>query len=555
MRHRQSGRFFVLLLAALWLCACASQTTEPPEHSSQPLSHFLFSIGRSAASDDTPLGPATWLLRRSEARVPVFDKGTPIYIVIMTLQQWNLEPVVGRQTVIVREGPSIHNMGIRETRHVLYGFDKGVLTVGPLHELEMVRVFIDWRLGRTDYEMLLSLDEVAPLSAVALNNMAWALATYHDESRRAPSIALELAVRANELSGWSNAGRLDTLAAAYAAAGEFRHAAVHQQWAIMVADGADSGMFDRLELYMADNFYVEPDLVSEQTDDIATELYKKAMQGDAAAQFDLGAYAIENGIAEFDDIVNPARHFLSLAADQGEVRAIETIGYACLRGEYGWDADPAAALQWLIKADALGSDLASYNLAMMFRDGIGVARDDGEATRWLRRAADLGLAVAAVEVAYRYLEGVGAGPSPEIAEKYFEQATASDVGPLQSMYGDEDYIFDEVLNDAALEALPELVVEPLDFPRHLLSIVRNIEQELERGQIYVTARLPDGYVGWDLQDAALAKFMLTRAAAHFGSRQAQDRLAVLYEDGDGVDASPGEALYWRGRAAKNDSGL
>ena len=542
-------------MPALWLVACASQTIEPPETPPPPLSHFLFSADRANASDDTPLGGVAWLLRKGEARVPVFDTGTPIDLVIMTLQQWNLEPVIGRSNVVVLEGPSNHNMGIREARHMIYGFDGGVLSVGPLNESEMVDVFIDWRLGREDFEMLLSLDEVAPLTAVALNNMAWALTTYHDESRRAPSVAFDLAVKANERSGWRNASHIDTLAAAYAATGEFQSAAIHQQWAIMLADDADSGMLDRLELYMADNIYVEPDPAVARTNDKATELYKKAMQGDAAAQFDLGAYAIENGIAEFDDIDNPGRHFLSLAADQGEVRAIEAIGYACLRGEYGWEKDRVAAREWLLKADALGSDLASYNLGLMYRDGLGVERDDAEATRWLRRAADLGLALAAVDVAFRYFEGVGTEPSLEIAERYFAQAAASDVGPLQSMYGEDDYYFDEILNDAALEALPELVVPPLDFPRHLLSVIRNMEQELERGQAYVTARLPDSYVGWDLQDAAVAKFLLTRSAALFGSRQAQDRLAVLYENGDGVEPSPEEALYWRGRAARNRSGL
>jgi TPR repeat protein len=485
----------------------------------------------------------------------VFDTDTPIEIVIMTLQAWGLEPVVGRRTVVVREGPSSHNMGVREASHVVYGFNKGILTMGPLHESELVDVFIDWNLSLADYESLLGLDEVAPLSAAALNNMAWALSTYHDESRRAPSVALELAVRANERSDWSNAAHLDTLAAAYAANGEFRHAAVHQQWAITVADETDPGMSDRLGLYLAGNIYVEPEPAGGPTDDVATELHKKAMLGDAAAQFDLAAYAIENGIGKYDDIVDPGRHFLTLAADQGEVRAIETIGYALLRGEYGWDADPVAAQQWLLKSDALGSELASYNLAIMFRDGIGVERDDAEATRWLRRAADRGLALAAVEVAYRYWEGVGVESSPDIAEKYFAQAAAGDVGPLQSMYGEDDFFFEEVISDDALEALPDLVVQPKDFPRHLLSVVVNMEQELERGQAYVTARLPDSYAGWDLQDAAFAKFLLTRAAANFGSRQAQNRLAELYESGDGVDASPGEAKYWRSRATKNDSGL
>jgi tetratricopeptide (TPR) repeat protein len=60
-----------------------------------------------------------------------------------------------------------------------------------------------------------------PYYDVALNNLAWLLATARDPSLREPELAVTLAERAVELQKIPDANVLDTLAAAYAAAGRF----------------------------------------------------------------------------------------------------------------------------------------------------------------------------------------------------------------------------------------------------------------------------------------------------------------------------------------------
>ena len=78
--------------------------------------------------------------------------------------------------------------------------------------------------------------EIAPRSVPALNNLAWILATYSDPAFRDGTKALELAQRANELSGRNNPIILRTLAAAHANAGQFSTAVEVGQLALSLTD-------------------------------------------------------------------------------------------------------------------------------------------------------------------------------------------------------------------------------------------------------------------------------------------------------------------------------
>ena len=78
--------------------------------------------------------------------------------------------------------------------------------------------------------------EISPQSVAAANNLAWLLATNPDASIRHRDRALELATRANQLSGGGNATVLRTLAAAYANAGQFSRAVEVGQIALALTD-------------------------------------------------------------------------------------------------------------------------------------------------------------------------------------------------------------------------------------------------------------------------------------------------------------------------------
>jgi spermidine synthase len=116
----------------------------------------------------------------------------------------------------------------------------GLLDEGVPHVLNAARLDPDW--------------------PVALNDAAWILATFRAHLR--PDEAVRLAERANELTDDPDANMLDTLAAAYAAAGRFEHAVATAQAALQrAAAGDDLGLQNeiagRLALYRRGEPYVE----------------------------------------------------------------------------------------------------------------------------------------------------------------------------------------------------------------------------------------------------------------------------------------------------------
>ncbi len=101
-----------------------------------------------------------------------------------------------------------------------------------------------------------------PDYANADNNLAWLLATTEGSTEQDREQAIQLAGRASELAAGQDAGYLDTLAVAYAAAGRFGEAETNAQKAIELArSGGQTELAgqigSRLELYRAGRAYHE----------------------------------------------------------------------------------------------------------------------------------------------------------------------------------------------------------------------------------------------------------------------------------------------------------
>jgi tetratricopeptide (TPR) repeat protein len=97
-----------------------------------------------------------------------------------------------------------------------------------------------------------------PDDASALNGLAWVLASCPDASLRDGKMAVETATRACELSKWTEASFLDTLAAAYAETGDYPSAVRWQREAIAKLSAADptrAEFSDRLQLYESSKPY------------------------------------------------------------------------------------------------------------------------------------------------------------------------------------------------------------------------------------------------------------------------------------------------------------
>jgi tetratricopeptide (TPR) repeat protein len=105
--------------------------------------------------------------------------------------------------------------------------------------------------ARKSFEQAVRLEPTDPST---LNDLAWMLATAKDIRVRNGRRAVTIATKACALSNWENAFSIDTLAAAYASAGNFTDAVKFQELAISRLKPDDrkaqlSGMQQRLEQY------------------------------------------------------------------------------------------------------------------------------------------------------------------------------------------------------------------------------------------------------------------------------------------------------------------
>jgi TPR repeat protein len=81
---------------------------------------------------------------------------------------------------------------------------------------------------------------------------------------------------------------------------------------------------------------------------------------------------------------------LQPAAEAGSTEAEAMLAQAYVTGNQGLPQDYAKALMWNEKAATSGSARAYLNLAMMYRDGTGVAKDETKAMQDFTKAADMG---------------------------------------------------------------------------------------------------------------------------------------------------------------------
>ncbi len=111
-----------------------------------------------------------------------------------------------------------------------------------------------------DYNQAIRFD---PKFAKAYNNLAWIFATHPDPQIRDGAQAVRLAERACQLTNYKAPSLLDTLAAAYAEAGQFENAVKTAQKAVQLARAAKSkklakNIQSRLDLYKANRPYRTP---------------------------------------------------------------------------------------------------------------------------------------------------------------------------------------------------------------------------------------------------------------------------------------------------------
>ncbi|OJW52225.1 MAG: hypothetical protein BGO67_05375 [Alphaproteobacteria bacterium 41-28] len=110
-----------------------------------------------------------------------------------------------------------------------------------------------------------------------------------------------------------------------------------------------------------------------------------AKQGLAAAQCNAGHVYFfgRHGIKKDQ---KKALEWYLLSAEQGYADAQAEAGYILSFKKKKY----AEGMEWLLKADQQGHQIAAYNIAVMYEEGKGVKKNKEEAKRWYQKSADQG---------------------------------------------------------------------------------------------------------------------------------------------------------------------
>ena len=297
---------------------------------------------------------------------------------------------------------------------------------------------------------------------------------------------------------------------------------------------------------------------------LMTELELKADSGDGDAMFEL---AVE--YAEFDDDFlapsNLIKYWFNRSAEEGNAWSMNELGLMYQNGTYDTEIDYVKSVPFFRRAAELGDEMALYNLAHAYRDGLGVEPDAIEATGLLIQSAGKGYNAAQYEAALRLSLGRGIDVDNTRAEELFTSAGNNE-------FRADDYL----ICDFGVEGLfTELRVSSLfdHYRANLTDASDGTAMQMWHEQVYGLAQsvgakadllvllngqeisqlfvrdLKNEVSGMKPQvyaaEAAQARFKLLRVAAEHGNRAAQADLAAAFEVGDGTAINPEAALYWR----------
>jgi TPR repeat protein len=269
----------------------------------------------------------------------------------------------------------------------------------------------------------------------------------------------------------------------------------------------------------------------------------------AVAAYDAGdfgaAYRIWSELAEEDDLAamrNAAQllrqgkgveknakgafELYMEAAEKGLVTAMANVGDMYLAGE-GTEKNPQAAAAWYARAATAGLSLAQMKLAEMYELGNGVERDPARARTLIERAARNGYAPAQAKLAQI--------APPEAPTPTGEPPTPDD--PWRGG-GTVSTAIERTAITSAAAVTPGRAMPTGAIPEALR--VKMPAEDL--------AQIQAGLAAYAARDQKLA-FATWRNVAARGNADAQLRVGVLYERGEGVGQDMIEAYRWLKLAA------
>jgi localization factor PodJL len=191
-----------------------------------------------------------------------------------------------------------------------------------------------------------------------------------------------------------------------------------------------------------------------------TELRQAAADGDARAQFEVGAIFTE-GRAVPQDQVEAAKWY-ERAAAQGFAPAQYRLGNLYEAGQ-GVEQDLEVAKLWYQRSAEAGNRMAMHNLAALYASGQLGEQEFEAAAEWFEKAADRGMTDSQFNLGMLYARGLGVVQDFEQSYKWFALAAIAGDGDAGKARDD----IAKSLNAAAVSRLDDEVAtwqaQPIDL--------------------------------------------------------------------------------------------
>ncbi len=197
------------------------------------------------------------------------------------------------------------------------------------------------------------------------------------------------------------------------------------------------------------------------------DLRQAAADGDAHAQFEIGAIYTEGSVVPQD--FEAAAVWYERAAAQGFAPAQYRLGNLYEHGN-GVDKDLDEARLWYSRAAEAGNRMAMHNLAALYASGEMGEQQFAAAAEWFERAADAGMTDSQFNLGMLYARGLGVVQNLETSYKWF--ALAAEDGDKDAAKARDD--IGKSLDSAALNQVKTEIANwhmaPINIPANFAPI-------------------------------------------------------------------------------------
>jgi TPR repeat protein len=273
---------------------------------------------------------------------------------------------------------------------------------------------------------------------------------------------------------------------------------------------------------------------------------------DKAARFNQATLAYDSG-----DYAR-AYEIWSELADEDDLAAMRNTAQLLRQGK-GVAKDVDKAFDLYKEAAEKGFVTAMANVAEMYLSGEGTDKDPQEAAVWYARAATAGLSLAQVKLADMYDQGIGVERDPARSRALLERAARNGYGPARTRLEAMGIPVAGTASGPAAVATPPDANPDAPWPHSGRLPAQPREGRMSPGapmRIGAASTMSaddltlmnNGFASYAASDKAAA-FTAWRAVAGRGNAEAQLRVGLLYEGGEGVAQDMIEAYRWLKLAA------